>query len=128
MNTNELFINATRNKYRYPYKGLISTEDLWNLSVSELDGIFKSLNKEIKKCEEESLLSAKSAADTMISNQIEIIKYIVSEKLAEKAAREKAAENKEKKQKILSIMATRQDEKLMNASDEELQKMLSELE
>ena len=96
--------------------------------MSELDGIFKSLNKEIKKCEEESLLSAKSAADTMISNQIEIIKYIVSEKLAEKAAREKAAENKEKKQKILSIMATRQDEKLMNASDEELQKMLSELE
>ena len=128
MNTNELFINAARNKYRYPYKGLISTEDLWNLSVSELDGIFKSLNKEIKKCEEESLLSTKSAADTMISNQIEIIKYIVSEKLAEKAAREKAAENKEKRQKILSIMATRQDEKLMNASDEELQKMLSELE
>ena len=44
----ELFEIATRNKYRFPFKGWISTEDLWDLSVQNLDGIFKTLNKEFK--------------------------------------------------------------------------------
>ena len=35
---------AIRNKYRFPYKGMITIEDLWDLSVTQLDGIFKTLN------------------------------------------------------------------------------------
>lgn len=45
MNIN-MFEIATKNKYRYPFnKGLITTEDLWNLSLKDLDNIFKVLNK-----------------------------------------------------------------------------------
>ena len=58
MNTN-MFEVATRNKFRFPFKGLISVEDLWELSVDNLDSIFKSLNSEMKKTKEESLLSTK---------------------------------------------------------------------
>ena len=35
----ELFEIATRKKYRFPYKGLISVEDLWDLSMRELVAI-----------------------------------------------------------------------------------------
>ena len=35
MNTN-MFEVATRNKFRFPFKGLISVEDLWELSVDNL--------------------------------------------------------------------------------------------
>ena len=39
---NALFVMATRGKYRFPFKGQISVEDLWDLSVKNLDSIFKS--------------------------------------------------------------------------------------
>lgn len=55
----ELFEIAIRNKYRFPFKGWISTEDLWDLSVQNLDSIFKTLNKEFKTTGEESLLGTR---------------------------------------------------------------------
>ena len=52
MSTN-MFEIATRNKFRFPFKGVISTEDLWDLSVVSLDNVFKTLNSEMKKTKEE---------------------------------------------------------------------------
>ena len=46
----------------------------------------------------------------------------------EKKNQQEAAERKEKKQKIMQIIATKQDEALQNASVEDLQKMLDELD
>ena len=43
MSTN-MFEIAARNKFRFPFKGMISTEDLWDLSVENLDNVFKTLN------------------------------------------------------------------------------------
>lgn len=127
MNNANLFEVATKNKMRFPYRGSISVEDLWDLSLTALDSVFKTLNAQVKQSKEESLLSTKSKEDEVLENQIEIVKYIVSVKLSEKAAREDALEKKEKKQKIMQIMATKQDEALQNASMEDLQKMLNEL-
>ena len=74
---NNIFEYAVRNKLRFPYKGTISTEDLWDLPVTELDKIFKVLNKKNKTNEEESLLSTSSVdMDTLVS--IDIIKYIAA--------------------------------------------------
>lgn len=127
MSNVNLFEVATKNKMRFPYRGSISVEDLWDLSLTALDSVFKTLNAQVKQSKEESLLSTKSKEDEVLENQIEIVKHIVSVKLAEKAAREDALEKKEKKQKIMQIMATKQDEALQNASMEDLQKMLNEL-
>lgn len=123
MNTN-MFEVATRNKFRFPFKGLISVEDLWELSVDNLDRIFKSLNSEMKKNKEESLLSTKTREDEVLETKIEIIKYIVSVKLAEKEQRERAFLNKERNQKIMDIIAAKKDAELQNMSIEELEKML----
>ena len=127
MSNVNLFEVATKTRMRFPYKGSISVEDLWDLSLTALDSVFKTLNAQVKQSKEESLLSMKSKEDEVLENQIEIVKYIVSVKLDEKAAREDALEKKEKKQKIMQIMATKQDEALQNASMEDLQKMLNEL-
>lgn len=127
MNKENMFEAAVRNKIRFPYKGLISVEDLWDLSLTGLDYVFKTLNSQVKQAKEESLLSIKSKSDEKLELQIEIVKYIVSVKLAEQDAREKAAAKKDLKQKILQIKADRQDKALAEASDDELQKMLDEL-
>ena len=49
MEANKMFEVAVRNKFRYPYKGVIATEDLWDLSVQQLDDIFKTLKSQEKK-------------------------------------------------------------------------------
>ena len=122
-----LFEVATRENYQFPFRGMINVIDLWDLSLTNLDSVFKALNAEAKKHEEESLLNAKSKEDEEISNKIWIIKYIVSVKLAEKKAREDAKKNAEMKQRLLEIKAKRQNAALENMSDEELDKALAEL-
>lgn len=127
MTNNELFINATRNNYQFPFRGMINVIDLWDLSLTNLDSVFKTLNAEAKKSEEESLLNTKSKEDEEISNKIEIVKYIVGVKLDEKKKREDAKKNAEMRQRLLEIKAKRQDAALENMSDEELDKALAEL-
>lgn len=123
-----LFEVAVREKYRFPYKGMISTEDLWDLSVNALDSIFKTLNKERKNADEESLLDVKDNVNTILENKIAIIKYVVNVKQAEAAEKLLEREKKQQKQKIMNLIAKKQDETLENMSQEELLKKLSELE
>ena len=127
MTYNELFINATRSNYQFPFRGMINVIDLWDLSLTNLDSVFKTLNAEVKKSEEESLLNTKSKEDEEISNKIEIVKYIVSVKLDEKKKREDPKKNADMRQRLLEIKAKRQDAALENMSDEDLDKALAEL-
>lgn len=128
MTTEKIFEFAARNKIRFPYKGLITVEDLFDLSLTNLDSIYKTLNKQVKQSEEESLLSTKATVDTELEVQIAIVKHIVSVKLAEKEAAEKASAKKAQKQKIMSIIATKENEALQNSSIDDLKKMLDELD
>ena len=127
MTVENIFEFASRNKVRFPFKGMISVEDLWDLSLTNLDSIYKTLNKQVKQSEEESLLSTKASVDTELEVQIAIVKHIVSVKLAEKEAAEKASVKKAQKQKIMSIIATKENEALQNSSIDDLRKMLDEL-
>lgn len=122
-----LFEIATRNRYRFNYKGVMTVEDLWSLSVEALDSIFKTLNRQKKTADEDSLLATKTAADTELANKIELVKYIVSVKLAEAEARANAAEKKAKRDKILEIMAKKQDETLENMDLKDLEVELAKL-
>jgi hypothetical protein len=122
-----MFEYAVRNKLRFPYKGMISVEDLWDLNVRELDTIFKTLNAQVKKSQEESLLETKSKEDETLAVQIDIVKHIVRIKQDEEAARLFAKERKEKQQKLMELINKKQDEDLNNKSIEELQAMLAEL-
>ena len=122
-----IFEMATRNKFRFPYKGMIYVEDLWDLGADQLDSIYKTLNKEVKQAQEESLLMTKSVEDAELQAKIDIVKYIFTVKQNEAAARLVAAENAEKKRRILDILAQKQETSLQNMSEEELRKMLEEI-
>jgi len=128
VNNVNIFEVATRNMFRFQFKGMISVEDLWQLSVSNLDSIFKTLNSQLKQVKEESLLNVKTKQDQELDTKIEIVKYIFQVKLEEENLRLKAKEQKEKKQKIMEILSVKQDADLQNKSVDELQKMLNELD
>jgi len=129
MSTNDqMFEVASRMKFRFHYNGIIQVEDLWDLSLTSLDSIFKLLNSQIKNSQEESLLETQNKKDEETLTKIEIVKHVVSVKLAENEIRKKARERKEQRAKLMEIMSYKKDESLQSKSLEELSAMLNELE
>lgn len=126
-----IFEVATRMKLRFPYKGNISVEDLWDLPRTSLDTIYKTLTAQSKAGKnEESLMvsTTKSKDEEELDTKIEIVKYIFNIKTQEANAKLEEKERKEKKQKLMSVLAAKEDEKIQNMSTEEIRKMLAELE
>lgn len=122
-----MFEKATRLKLRFNHKGQCSVEDLWDLSVNDLDTIYKQLNKKAKDQNEESLLNKQTSENNILNLKISIVKYIVENKLAEKEAKENEKNRKDKKQKIMKIMEEKENQELYNKSKEELSKLLEDI-
>lgn len=127
MTEEKIFEYAAKHKLRFPYRGSITTEDLYDLSPADLDRIYKTLAREAKKNEEESLLADKKDEDVDLNVKIDIIKHIVTEKLAAIERAKKAAATKMQAEKIRAIIAENQEAALKEMSPEELNKMLEEL-
>lgn len=123
-----IFEYAVANKLRFPYKGNVSVEDLYDLTTVELDSIYKNLKREAKKADEESLLDTKSEEDVVLNVKIDIVKHIVEKKLAKIDAMKHAAKVREQKNKILDIIAQKQEESMHDKSIDELMKMLEDLD
>ncbi|MCD7809110.1 MAG: hypothetical protein LUH02_07190 [Erysipelotrichaceae bacterium] len=124
---NELFIQAAQKKYRFPYKGQITVEDLFDLNMEQLNTIFQSLNKEVKDADTVSLLEVKSDEDKDLENKIEIVKYVFNVKLAQKEAISKQKEIADEKQKIMAIIEDKENAALKDLTVEELKAKLDEL-
>ena len=78
-----MFEMASQFKFRYPYKAeLITTEDLWDLSLTQLDTVYKALSKEMHIIlqDGDSLLYTKSPdlcnKEQELIAKIELVKYI----------------------------------------------------
>lgn len=127
MTTNELFIIATRKKFRFPYKGQASVEDLWDLSLRELDTIFKALNAQVKQSNEESLLATKSKEESILDTKIAIVKHIFQVKQSEAEAAKTAAANAAQRQRIGEIIAAKEDAALQGKTVEELRALYDSL-
>lgn len=121
----DIFKNATKKKYRFNYRGICGVEDLWDLSLESLDSIYKSLKKQQKENDGESLLTTVSKEDKVLAEKIEIVKAIVVDKLAAQEKAKNAAKKRAENQRILEIMADKKDAALKEKTLEELQAMLS---
>ena len=78
-----MFEMASQLKFRYPHKvGLITTEDLWDLSLTQLDTVYKALSKEMHVIlqDGDSLLYTKSPdlfnKEQELTAKIELVKYV----------------------------------------------------
>ncbi|CCL12219.1 TPA: hypothetical protein SHW33_002872 [Clostridioides difficile] len=123
-----VFEMATRNKFRFEFRGLISVEDLWDLKLEQLDEVYKTLTTDMKKANEESLLKIKTKDQKEVELKIKIVKYIVELRLAEIENRNKEKKKKEQKQHILELINKKENQELENKSIEELKSMINSLE
>lgn len=114
---------AAKNRLRFSYKGTLTAEDLFQLSLQDLDTIYKSLKNEEKASAGESLLET-TQENTDLAVKIALVKDIFTEKKNEIEARVAAVEDKKKKQRIAEIIAEKKDAALRDMSVEELEKLL----
>lgn len=127
MNTTNIFEIATRSKFRYPYKGTIATEDLWDLSPAQLDVVYKALNKELAETKEVSLMHNVTDKEKDIQIKLDIVLYIYNYKEQMVANARMELERSAKKQRILDILAKKQEDTLEHMSEDDLKKMLDDL-
>lgn len=122
-----IFERATRNKIRFASnKGLLSSEDLFDLSLTALDNIAKNVNKQIKAEAEESFIEVKSRVSSDLELQLDILKFIIADKLATQEANRKRAETNAKKSQIEDIILRKKSKELEDLPVEELEKMLAQ--
>ena len=121
-----MFEQATRLKLRFKSNnGNISTEDLWDLPLSQLDDIAKGLRKELRDTEDSFIEEKKSNATLEL--RFEVVKHVITTKLAERDAKAKAKEVAARRQVLLEALEGKQQEALKNMSVEDIQKELATL-
>lgn len=121
-----IFEKAAKKKLRFTSnKGLLSVEDLFDLSLTSLDNIAKAVNRKLKDEVEESFIQKKSNSSTELELQLEILKHIIKHKIDTEEANKKRAETIAKKQQIEQILIRKQSQELENLSVEELKAMLN---
>lgn len=130
-----IFEYATRNKLRFAStRGVLSVEQLWDVPLRSrddfnLDNIAKAANKALKEVSEESFVEIKKTVEhTMRELSLEIVKYVIDTKIAEEEAAKTRAAKRLEKEKLLDILAEKQDGKLSKLSEEELKKRIKALE
>ena len=132
-----MFENALRKKFRFDTpRGALNVEDLWDLPLTHekrssgfpnLDDIARSLHKQLKSGDDVSFVTPERASDPTIQAKFDLVIHIINVKKAEKAALEKAQEKAAKKQKLLGLMAEKEDETLKGMSMDELRAALADL-
>lgn len=129
-----MFEKASRLKLRFETpKGAVSVEDLWDLPLTSatgkanLDDIARNLHKRTKSDETISFVEPSTAVSSEDRLAFEVVKHVITVRLAENAALAQARANKEKKQALLAILAQKQNEQLSALSVDELQKQIEAL-
>lgn len=123
-----LFERATRTKLRFRHKkGLIGVEDLWDLNLKpDLDELAQSSFKKLENTVQ-SFVDSRSASDTEEQLRLDLLKHVIAVKINERDAKKDLQARKEKKARIMEIMANKQDEELKGKSLDELKAMMDEL-
>lgn len=132
--SNNIFEQASRlGLYFETTIGKLLVTDLWSLPLTSptgklnLDDIARFYHKQLKSGDDVSFVVPERKSSETIQLKFDIVKHIIDVRLEEaKIASEKKA-RADKKQKILGIIAEKQDESLKTMDIADLQKILAEL-
>lgn len=121
------FKRASQLKLRFnSSKGQVSAEQLWDLTLSQLKEMVVEAKAALKSTVDSDLdfLTSVNTVDEKDQLTFDILKDVYMTKKAAQDEAKVAAANKEENQKIMAIIAQKQDQSLQNMSVEDLQKML----
>ena len=117
-----LYKTATKENWTFQStKGYLTVQQLWQLSLRDLDTIAINLNTQFKQSKKKSFLD--NEPDELSKLQLDLVLDIMETKQAEKVAIQTAQATASFNSKIDSLIAKKQDENLASLSIEELAKL-----
>jgi len=120
----ENFKEATKQKLRFnTTKGSLSTEQLWDLSLTDLDQLAVSLEDAHKNSKGKSFLEKRTTADKGLKLKFDVVLEVLHSKVEDAEATTIERENKEHNQKIDELIAEKQGEALKSKSIAQLEKL-----
>lgn len=130
----DIFAKATRLKLRFPSNRCqLTVEQLWDMKLSskdnfDLDTVAKMISRELKDVGEESFVSTKrNPQKNRLQLALDVVKAVISEKMAEERMRSKRSADKLEKARLLEILGDKEREKQMKMTPEELQARIASL-
>lgn len=120
-----MYKEALQKKLRFKTnKGMISTEDLFDLSLQNLNTLAIMLDKKISEAPKKSFIEELPAEENDDELRFSIVKDVINIKLKARKDNIDKAQADAQKKRILEILAKRNDEELEKKSTEELRAML----
>lgn len=133
MSTN-IFEYAIRHKLRFASaRGELTAEQLWDVPLRSGDGfnlnaVARTASLAWKDISEENFVeTTKTPEHARRETILAVVKHVIDAKLAEESAAKRRAENRVEKEKLLAILAEKQDGKLSALSEKELQRRIAAL-
>lgn len=121
----ENFKQASKEKLRFQTsKGSLSTEQLWDLSITDLDSLAVSLEQAHQESGKKSFVRKTSAKDKTAKLRFDVVLDVLNTKMDEQQAAQEKLETKQHNEKILTLIADKQDETLKGKSIKQLEAML----
>lgn len=122
-----MYKQASQLKLRFDTaRGMLSVEQLWDLSQVDLSNAIKKVKRVLKKSDDDELSFLEDSKVVDVENQLrfDILKDVYLTKKKDMEDVRNAAEIKAHNQKILGLIAEKQEGELRGKSIEELQNML----
>lgn len=129
-----IFEYATRSKLRFASaRGELTVEQLWDIPLRSrdefnLDAIAKAVHRTLEEVSMSFVETVKTPEHLRRETAMEVVKHVIATKLAEEEAAKTRAARKQEKEKLLAILAEKQNGKLTELSERELQKRIAALE
>ena len=130
----DIFEYASRNKLRFASsRGELTVEQLWDVPLRSrddfnLDNIARGTSRGLKAATEESFVeTTKNPAHDRLDTTLEVVKHVIAVKLAEEQEATQRQENRTEREKLLKILAEKQDGKLSELSEREIKKRIEAL-
>lgn len=120
-----MYKEALQKKLRFKTnKGMITTEDLFDLSLQNLNTLAIMLDKKISEAPKKSFIEELPVEENDDELRFSIVKDVINIKLKARKDNIDKAQADAQKKRILEILAKRNDEDLEKKSTEELRAML----
>ena len=122
-----MYKQASKLKLRFQTnRGVLSVEQLWDLTQFDLSNAIKAVKKVLIKNDDDELSFLENTKVVDVENQLrfDILKDVYLTKKSEAEAIRNEAETKAHNQKILALIAEKQEGKLRDMSEEELKSLL----
>lgn len=131
-----IFEQASRLKLRFATtRGELATEDLWSLPLTSdsrvnLDALARAVNRQIRErnADDESFVAPVRKASDTLDLQLNILKHVISVRLAENQAKTARAARTEERAALQALLTKKQGEALDALSEDEVKARLAALD